>query len=81
MAALGLTLSDLYAEPIRHHTSPGRPNHWHAANDALRVINNEVLIVAVAAENVVAGIILTDDDRDRLTCAAKRIRRAAEAVQ
>ena len=81
MGAVGLELSDLYPEPLKHHSAPVKPNHWHAASEALRVLRSEALLVAIAAENIVTGIALTDDDRDRLILAAQRIRGAAEAVQ
>ena len=81
MSAVGLELKDLYPEPIKHYSSPGKPSHWHAAREALRVLCPEVLLVAIAAENVGAGIDLSDDDRERLRLAASRIRYAAEAVR
>jgi len=81
MGAVGLGLSDLYPEPLKHHSAPGKPNHWHASREALRILHPEVLLVAIAAENLASGIDLTDDDRDRLILAAQRIRRAAEAVR
>ena len=81
MDAVGLTLSDLYPEPIKHHAAPRPPNHWHSAREAFLVLRLEVLLVAVAAENIVTGISLTGDDRDRLILAARRIRAAGEAVQ
>ena len=81
MGAVGLELKDLYPEPLKHHSAPGKPNHWHAAREAFRVISQEALLTAIAAENIVSGIALTDDDRDRLILAAQRIRCAAEAVQ
>ena len=81
MSAVDLELKDLYPEPLKHHSAPGKPNHYHAAREALRVLRPEVLLVAIAAENIVNGIDLADDDRDRLILAAQRIRGAAEAVQ
>ncbi len=81
LGAVGLELKDLYPEPLKHHSAPGKPNHWHAAREALRVLGPEVLLVAIAAENIASGIDLSDDDRDRLILAAQRIRDAAEAVQ
>ncbi len=81
MAAVGLELSDLYPELLKHHSAPGRPNHWHAAREAFQIVRQEALLTAIAAENIASGIALTDDDRDRLILAAQRIRGAAEAVQ
>lgn len=80
LAALGLELKDLYPERFTMTSLPGqRPNHWHASREALRALRQEVLVVAIAAENVAGDIILSDDDRDRLLLAAQRIRSAAEA--
>ncbi len=78
LAAVGVEMVDLFPAPISHHAAGVRPNHWHAAREALRVLKHEVLLVAVAAENIVAGILLTPDDRERVIQAAIRIRAAAE---
>ena len=80
LAALGLEMADLYPERLTTTGLPGqRPNHWHASREALRALHQEVLLVAIAAENLAGGITLSDDDRDRLILAASRIRAAAEA--
>ena len=81
LAAVGLSLSDLFPEKLTHHGKPGKPNHWHAAREALQVLSVECLIVAVAAENVAQGIVLSDEDRSRLIQSACRIRAAAEACK
>jgi DNA primase len=47
---------------------------------ALEVLAFEALTVAVAAGNLVQGVTLTDDDRQRLTQAAGRINLLAEGV-
>lgn len=82
IASIGLEFGDLF--PARHvgdKRSPIRPNHWHAAREALRVLATESLIVAIAGENIANGIALSDDDRDRVLLAANRIRAAREACQ
>ena len=81
MNAVGLELKDLYPEPLKHRSAPGKPNHWHAVREAFQVISQEALLTAIAAENIAPGIDLSDDDRDRLILAVQRIRGAAEAVQ
>ena len=81
LGAVGLELKDLYPEALKHHSAPGKPNHWHAAREAFLVVSQEALLVAIAAENIASGIDLSDDDRDRLILAAQRIRDAAEAVR
>lgn len=81
LAAVGLSLCDLFPKPLTlDETKPTRPNHWHAANIALRVMKHEALIVALAAENVAQGVSLGTEDRERLIQAASRIRAAAEVV-
>ena len=82
LAALGLEMKDLFPKPLTTTFLPGqRQNLYHAAREALRVVNHEALLTAIAADNLANGIALTDDDRDRLILAAQRIRGAAEAVQ
>src|SRR5687768_8159424 len=60
LAAVGLQLTDLFPERISHHMPPGKPNHWHAAREALKVLNFEVLVVAIAAEMLTSGTALDD---------------------
>lgn len=82
VSAVGLTLADLFPEPLTAHRAGSiQPHHWHAAREALRSIQFEVLLVAVASENIVRGQILSKDDRGRLALATRRIRQAAELVE
>ncbi len=82
LAALGLEMKDLFPKPLTTTFLPGqRQNLYHAAREAFRVVSHEALLIVIAAENIVSGIALTDDDRDRLILAAQRIRGAAEAVK
>ncbi len=82
LAALDMEMRDLFPKPLTTTFLPGqRQNLYHAAREAFRVINQEALLTAIAAENLASGIALTDDDRDRLILAVQRIRGAAEAVQ
>lgn len=80
LAAIGLEFKDLYPEPLVHHAKPTKPNHWHAAMDALRAIKFESLIIVLSAESMASGKSLSDEDRDRLLVAANRVREAAEVV-
>ncbi len=80
LAAVGMSLSDLYPERVKTNGRPTKPNHSHAAREALRVLSVEALIVALSAENIAEDVVLTDEDRDRLRIAAARIRAAAEVV-
>lgn len=81
LAALGLSLGDLFPERISHHCAPGKPNHFHAAGAALASLVDDVLLVGIAAENMAAGIALTKPDRDQLMAAGARCRRAWELAR
>lgn len=79
MVAVGLTLADLFPEPLMPNgTKPTRPNHWHAAREALRTLHKEVLIIAIAGENIAAGVVLDAQDRALVSEAAAKIRATAE---
>ena len=51
-----------------------------SAREALSVLRFEALLAAVAAGNIAKGIVLTDDDRQRLLQAASRIEYIADEV-
>jgi len=78
LAAIGMELRDLFPG-VQAERRPERPSHWHAAKIALRVLHDEVLIVLLASEDLVAGRPLGDVDRERLMVAVERIRGAADA--
>ena len=81
VAAVGLTLADLFEKPLDHHKGALRDRrHQHAACAALKVLSHESLVALIAAENIARGRQLSDEDRDRLTLAAVRIRNAREAA-
>jgi hypothetical protein len=78
LVSVGLGLSDLFPAPLTMNgNKPTRPNHFHAAREALRVLHFETLVVAIGAENLAQGVTLSDEDRERLALAACRIRQAA----
>lgn len=80
LSAVGLTLGDLFPAPLAlNGAKPTRPNHFHAAREALKTLHREVLIVAIAAENVAAGVVLDAQDRALVIESAAKIRAAAEA--
>lgn len=81
VAALGLTLSDLFPKHLTHCAKPTRPNHVHAAREALRAVSAEALLVAVAAENISNGVQFSPEDHTRLILAAGRCRAAAGVVR
>lgn len=83
LAAVGLTLADLFDKPLAHHKAPlssfQRKRHGQAA-DALRALRHESLIVHIAAGMVRQGEALDDAALDRLATAERRIKRALEVV-
>ena len=79
LAAVGLHLSDLFPAPLTlNGKKSARPNHYHAAREALKTLHLEVLIVAIAGENIAAGVVLDEADRAIVIEAAAKIRAAAE---
>lgn len=77
--AVGLTFADLFPrgalkQPEKRIHRPFSPM------DVLRCVAFEAHIAAVAASNIAQGAILTAADHARLTQAAARLHRAAEAV-
>lgn len=80
LLSIGLTVSDLFDEPLSHAKS-GKPNHWHARKEAFETIHKECRLVAIAAESLAAGVLLPEVERDRLCLAAERIRSAVEVCQ
>ena len=81
LAAVGLSLGDLFPEPLAHNKPAARDyRHTHAAREALKLVDFESLLVAIAAEHMAAGRALTVEDRSRLRDAALRIRAAREVA-
>ena len=80
LRVIGLTVSDLFERPLPHAKS-GKPNHWHARNEAFNTIHKECRLVAIAAESIAAGVLLPETERDRLCLAAERIRAAVEVCR
>lgn len=81
LAAVGLTLGDLFPEPLDHHKAPVRDRrHQHAAREALKSIASEAAVLQIAADHLARGGRLDDADRERLAQAADRIRSAREVA-
>ena len=82
MAALGMTLADLFDRPLGHHRKPlskfQRKRHGQA-REALEALLHETRVVWCLAEQMAAGFALDPADRQRLKLAMTRIRNA-EAV-
>ncbi len=73
VAALGLDMTDLYTQKEKSGSEPTRHPRLLTAGQALELLEKEALLVAVAAGNVLHGVVLNQCDLDRLTQAAGRI--------
>lgn len=78
LAAVGLTVADLYPERIRDPSPEARQRareaFKHSAwSAALRVLSREATVVGCAAGMLRQGHALTDDDDTRLTLSMQRI--------
>ena len=82
VAAVGLTLSDLFDKPLSHHRAALRPSQrkrHDQARAALQALIHECRVVACAADQMAAGFALDADEIDRLSLAVDRIK-TAEAI-
>lgn len=78
-AALGITVSDLFAEPLTRERLPAVRAPFSAL-DALRCLAAESRVIAFAAADIVEGKPLSSADADRVALATGRISEALEAV-
>lgn len=78
VAAVGLSLSDLFPEKIQGH-SINREKNPFPALDVLRAISFELMIVSIAASSLLAGEPLNAVDRERFELALNRINEAIRA--
>lgn len=87
LAALGLTIGDLFPARITHTTTPqerrelrqrAKESQWSAA---LNVLAREADVILVAASYPSRGEQLTVDDRARLTLAIGRVQCAREVLR
>jgi hypothetical protein len=79
--AVGLSMADLFEDsPVKYGRSR-KPNHHHAAFEALKSLEKDSLLVAMGAESLAAGYALTDKDRDGLIQAHQRATKAWEMVR
>lgn len=83
VAAVGLSLADLFASPVPgaesgHHRS--RPPAF-SARDVLLLLDRETLIVAAVAADIEAGRPITPDDVERVCVARERIARVREVCR
>jgi hypothetical protein len=85
MGAVGLTLSDLFPEPVRDMGPMARAQRREAIRQAgwaaaLAVLAREAVVVHVAAEAMVRGEPIVAEDAERVRVAAERIQDAREAL-
>lgn len=75
LAAVGLAMTDLYPAQL---TGQGKPERRRfLAAEALHCVAFEALVVAAAANSMVAGKHLPQADRERLLLAVERLQAAA----
>lgn len=73
VAAVGLTLADLFPRRTDHHQAPIRQRDRWNPRDLLVLLRREATVVMVAANDTRDGIVLSDDDHQRLVEACGRI--------
>lgn len=81
VAAVGLTLGDLFDKPLDHHRAALRPSQrkrHDQARAALQALLHECRVVGCAAEQMIAGFALDEDEHDRLKLAIQRVKTAEE---
>ena len=79
LAAIGLEIADLFPEKLSdHRTKPCRPRWDYRA--LLKMLNFEMTVVFITANDLAAGRELTPETSERLNLAAQRISRISEAI-
>jgi hypothetical protein len=79
VGAVGLTLSDLFPEPLTREYLP-KIHAPFSALDALQCLAAESSVVAIAASDIALGLTLSDHDAARVATAAGRIATALEVI-
>lgn len=77
--SVGLTLGDLFPEPLPEMKSKG--GKQFPARDVLQCLTHETTVVWVAAQEILQGRKLDAASIDRLTLAASRIHEAKEVAR
>jgi len=78
LAAIGLSLPNLFPELMGEHFAPER--RPFPATDVLRCVAREALVVATSGAKLMAGEPFGQQERDRLMLAVARIQSALDAV-
>lgn len=79
LAALGLSFSDLFAEPLTHRARP--LGAGLTAMDALRSIEREAGVLVILASDIAEKKTITDEEAARAAKAAGRIAEVLERLQ
>lgn len=79
LAAVGLTFSDLFPEPLTRERLP-RIRRPFSADEALECLTSESAVVAICAADIAQGKALDAIDQARLDLAVGRIATALEVV-
>jgi DNA primase len=79
LAALGLTLADLFDEPMQHHVA--RSKSSIPARDLLEIISEEATVVALIGADILEHHTVVEEDWSRLATAVNRIGRARDHVR
>jgi hypothetical protein len=80
MAAVDLTLADLFDKPLNHRGKPiPKRDRWDA-RASLKELSDESVVVLIAATDLLQQKPLTQDDYKRLRVAADRIARIMEVT-
>jgi hypothetical protein len=77
LAALGLTLSDLFPERLPLHSYAASHSHIQA-RDLLEIISEEASVVAIIAADLLARKTISEKDWQRLATAVARMGRARD---
>ena len=76
LAAVGLSLADLYDRPLGHHLPPlqkAQRRRNDQALDFLKALKHEIVVTALAADRTLAGYRLTDEEHARVHAAHQKI--------
>lgn len=81
VAAVGLSMADLFPRlPVSPH-SPGQRRPWRdAAGDAFKALADDVAIIHLAGASVAKGFTLSPTDRERVALAVSRVRGALALI-
>lgn len=79
LAAVGLTLEDLFPERQGGYSGAKEQRPWYAI-DVLRCVAFEALLVSISANNIARGGVVSEFDRKRLLLAASRLQAAVEVA-